>query len=212
MFDHYDRFGGDFYHRQWLSKNPLQRWFHGNRYRIAERTVLKWGGVASRVLDIGCGSAEWNQSGLDVMGVDLNAQLLEYGKQSGQLSKYEVGDILEVDLPPASFDVVTAFETLEHMANYRGVIGRGAALLKPGGVMIVSVPYDTWLSWWRPLFFLQVMYRGYLKNDDYYKARCGHVNHFSPRSIQAALTDAGLHLERCFSMKRFTIFAVARKP
>jgi len=35
----YKNIGGDFYHNQTISKNPLRRWFHLNRYRIANSLV-----------------------------------------------------------------------------------------------------------------------------------------------------------------------------
>ncbi|MCK4464065.1 MAG: glycosyltransferase, partial [Candidatus Omnitrophica bacterium] len=66
-------------------------------------------------------------------------------------------------------------------------------------------------SMWRPLFFLQVLLQGYIFRNPYYRARCGHVNHFSPEKIKKAFTKYGFNVDLIFDMRKFTIFLCAQK-
>jgi len=44
------------------------------------------------------------------------------------------------------FDIVLAMEVVEHVADIGIFIGRCAAMLKPGGMMVVSTLSRTWKS------------------------------------------------------------------
>jgi 2-polyprenyl-6-hydroxyphenyl methylase/3-demethylubiquinone-9 3-methyltransferase len=49
-------------------------------------------------------------------------------------------------LPPATFDLVTSMEVIEHVTDPAAFIGDLAARLAPGGLMILSTPNRTTLS------------------------------------------------------------------
>ena len=208
----YEKIDKDFYKDQTESKNPLRKWFHLNRYRIAASLVKSKYKKGAKVLDVGCGSCDWNRGGLDVFGADLNKNLLDNAVANRRLTGFKICPAHQTGLPDESFDIVTAFEFLEHLTNYEEVIKEGKRLLKPGGYFIVSVPYDVPLSFWRPLFFLQVLFQGYLLQNDYYKKECGHVNHFSIDTIKNAFLKQGYWINLAFDMRRFTIFMCAQKP
>jgi len=207
----YSQVDKNFYQDQTASRNPLRKWFHVNRYRIANSLVKSKYDTDKEIVDLGCGSCEWNKDGLRVLGVDFNEGMLRCAKQDNRLYDYRVADVAETGLPAESFDIVTAFEVLEHLKDYEKVIIEAKRLLKRGGHFIISVPFDVPFSFWRPLFFLQVIFQGYILQNDYYKKRCGHVNHFSPEKISLAFVRQGLNIEYIFDMRRFTIFLCARK-
>jgi dolichol-phosphate mannosyltransferase len=92
------------------------------------------------------------------------------------------------------------------------VIVEAMRLLKAGGHCIISVPFDVPPSLWRPLFFIQVVFQGYLLGNPYYRGRCGHVNSFSVESITKAFQRRGFIVESAFVMRKLTIFLSARKP
>jgi len=201
----------DFYYRQTVSKNPIRKWFHLNRYRIANSMVKSKYEKGQKVIDLGCGSCDWNSDNLDVFGVDTNEGFLRRAKRQNRLYDYKVTDTGDTGLPDESFDIATAFEFLEHLEDYEKVIDEARRLLKNGGHFIISVPYDVVLSLWRPLFFLQVILQGYILGRSYYRARCGHVNHFSPEKIKNVFTKHGFNVELLFDMRKFTIFLCAQK-
>ena len=202
-----------FYLKQTQSNNPLRRWFHLNRYKISNSLVKSKCKNQARIIDLGCGSCDWNREKLNVFGVDLNKNFLELARKDERLSDYKIAGAADTGLPAESFDVATAFEFLEHIDDYKKVIAEAKRLLKKGGFFIVSVPYDVLFSLWRPLFFVQVLFRGYLLNDKYYKMKCGHINHFSPRKLCRTLVKNGFLIDFLFVMRGFTIFLCAvKKP
>lgn len=207
----YERTAGSFYHDQTVSRNPLRRWFHVNRYRIANSLVKGVYRPGHKVVDFGCGSCDWNTDRLDVFGIDLNGSLLERAKAEKRLLDYRILEAHRSGLLDQSFDIATAFEFLEHVPHYEEVIREARRVLRDGGYFIASVPYDVVMSCWRPLFFLQVILQGYILGDPYYKKRCGHVNHFSRRTIEEAFSRSGFEVDLIFDMRRFTIFLRGRK-
>lgn len=207
----YENIEKDFYYNQTVSKNPLRKWFHLNRYRIANSLVKSKYKKGQKVIDFGCRSCDWNRDNLDVFGVDANEGFLRRAKQENRVYDYKVTNTSDIELPDESFDIATAFEFLEHLEDYEKVIKEAGRLLKKGGSFIVSVPYDVILSLWRPLFFMQVILQGYIFGNPYYRERCGHVNHFSPEKIRNAFTKHGFTVEFVFDMRKFTIFLCAYK-
>jgi len=207
----YEDIKEDFYFKQTVSKNPLRKWFHLNRYRIANSLVISKYKDGQKIIDFGCGTCDWNTENLLVFGVDTNESFLKRAKQENRLYDYMINDSGDTKLPPETFDIATAFEFLEHVEDYEKVIKEAHRLLKKGGYFIISVPYDVTFSMWRPLFFLQVLLQGYVFGNPYYKARCGHINHFSPDTIRKAFTKYGFNVELIFDMRKFTIFLCAQK-
>ncbi|HEV2326202.1 MAG TPA: class I SAM-dependent methyltransferase [Terracidiphilus sp.] len=95
------------------------------------------------ILDLGCSSgafleslsaADWKLYGIEMSAESAKAAQRRTG------AKVFVGDILDADFPPASFDVITCFDVLEHLYEPRRVMGKVAEWLKPGGIFYVLVP------------------------------------------------------------------------
>lgn len=201
----------NFYHDQTVSKNPLRKWFHLTRYKIANSLVKKMSSEEAKIVDLGCGSCDWNIDHLKLLGVDINKDLLQLAQEKNRLSDYKIADATNTGLPTGSFEIVTAFEFLEHVSDYDKVIKEAHRLLKEGGVCVISVPFDVFFSLWRPLFFMQVLLQGYIFGDVYYRKRCGHINHFSVKKIKTVFLKHGFEEEQIFVMKGFTIFGVFKK-
>jgi ubiquinone/menaquinone biosynthesis C-methylase UbiE len=201
----------DFYEKQKRSINPLRRWFHTNRYRIANSLIKARYRQGTRIVDLGCGSCDWNVDRLPVSGVDLNDGLMRVGRERGRLTECLVGAASQTGFPDNSVDVITGFEFLEHLHDPGTVICEMFRVLRPGGCAIATVPYDTWVSLWRPLFAVQTLLQGYVFGHAYYRRQCGHVQHFSPASLAAEFVRAGFTIDQLFSMRRMSIFLVAVK-
>lgn len=200
-----------FYHNQTISRNPLRKWFHLNRYRIANSLVKSRYEKGKKIIDLGCGSCDWNTDNLSVFGIDFNENLLKVGKQKNRLYDYKVANAANTGLPDGSFDIVVAFEFLEHVKDYEEVVKESKRLLKESGYCIISVPFEDQFSLWRPLFFIQVLFKGYIYGDPYYKKRCGHINHFSVEKIKKDFLKHGYNVNLVFNMRRLTIFLCAQK-
>ncbi len=203
----------EFYDEQANSPNPLRRWFHRSRHLQVRRLVEKYNPERALVIDIGCGNVVWNWNNeFNVVGVDINPEALQYNLAQGRLVRAihaSVEDIVGMEDNTANLAVCS--EVIEHIPNFWDVMKEAYRVLKPGGYFIVTVPYDTTLSFWAPLFHLQCLYQGHIKKDEYYQQKCGHVNYFSPRTILMYLEAVGFRPVEQFNMKRFTIFTVVQK-
>lgn len=101
---------------------------------------------ASRVLEIGCGTGNtlaWlkaNKRCTWVGGVELVHEAAN--KARSKLDAIYEGDVEVLDLPieAESLDAILCLDTLEHMVDPWRVVQRMHTLLKPGGVLIVSIP------------------------------------------------------------------------
>ena len=108
---------------------------------LGKLAVLKPGRHV-RVLDMGCGTGcllrALREAGYDdVWGVELSTYAAARAR-SVEGAKVFTGDILDVDLPLASFDVINATEVIEHLRDPRASFQRIESLLAPGGVVIYS--------------------------------------------------------------------------
>ena len=79
-------------------------------------------------------------------------------------------------------------EIIEHLENPRHFVRQCAALLKPGGGLILSTPnLDT------PRSILNFVQRGTFKFfDDHHHAKDGHITPLSQWQLKTAIADAGL--------------------
>jgi 2-polyprenyl-6-hydroxyphenyl methylase/3-demethylubiquinone-9 3-methyltransferase len=105
--------------------------------------------AGKRALDVGCGAGllcePLARLGAEVTGVDAAAPNIAAAKGhaagSGLAIDYRCGELGELDLP--GFDLVTSMEVIEHVADKPAFIAALAAVLKPGGLMILSTPNRT---------------------------------------------------------------------
>ena len=114
---------------------------HVARYAFARRYAQ-----GKRVLDAGCGtgygSAELAQSAAEVTGVDIAADAIEYARTNYPIAglRFIESSCTAVPFPPESFDVLVAFEVIEHLPDFRAFLDESARVLAPGGLFIVSSP------------------------------------------------------------------------
>ncbi|MFT4243265.1 MAG: bifunctional 2-polyprenyl-6-hydroxyphenol methylase/3-demethylubiquinol 3-O-methyltransferase UbiG [Acidovorax sp.] len=104
--------------------------------------------AGKRVLDVGCGGGiladSMARKGAHVTGIDLSSKALRVAQlhaleaQTSQIQYREVSAEALAQEQPASFDVVTCMEMLEHVPDPASVVRACAALVKPGGWVFFS--------------------------------------------------------------------------
>jgi len=107
----------------------------------AVRWLLKGPLTGRKVLDVGTGYgyllAELEQRfDMTATGVELSSQEAKFGKEVLGVDLINC-PLSDSGLQPSSFDVVTCFEVIEHVARPRDFIDELLRYLKPDGVMIV---------------------------------------------------------------------------
>ena len=137
---------GDLAHKWWDKTSEFKPLHEINPLRLNWINSL----VAlegKRVLDVGCGGGILSESmhfkGADVTGIDLGEKALNVAKlhqlESGAKVDYQYISVEQLAVQqPASFDVVTCMEMLEHVPDPATIVAACAKLVKPGGSVFFS--------------------------------------------------------------------------
>ncbi len=112
---------------------------HIARYRFAEALT---GGRT--VLDAGCGVGYGSEilarKAARVYAVDLAAEAVSAGARDYAEVRFVQGSCTRLPFQDASLDVVVAFEVIEHLEDWRGLLAEARRALKADGQLLVSTP------------------------------------------------------------------------
>jgi SAM-dependent methyltransferase len=114
---------------------------HLARYTFAARLARD-----KRVLDAGCGagygSAELANAAQSVVGIDCAIEAVNFARANYTLPnlRFEQADCSALPLGDAAFDLVVAFEVIEHLGNWRDFLLEVRRVMAPNGQFIVSTP------------------------------------------------------------------------
>src|SRR5229473_3041664 len=135
--------------------NPLRlTYIRDAACRKFERNVKSLNCLSGlRILDIGCGAGllcePFTRLGAQVIGVDPSATNIAAAKlhaDKAQLSiDYRCTTVEQMDVRER-FDIVLAMEVIEHVTDVGVFLNRCAAMLKPGGLMVISTLNRNWKS------------------------------------------------------------------
>jgi cyclopropane fatty-acyl-phospholipid synthase-like methyltransferase len=123
--------------------------------------------VGARVVDLGCGSGEpitrfLSDAGLDVIGVDSAARLLDYARRAVPHATFVLDDIRTVELI-GSFDGIVAWDSVFHIPrdDHAGLFTRMAEWLKPGGHLLLSLGGSEESGFTSDMYGATFFYSGY---------------------------------------------------
>src|SRR5262245_28516462 len=140
---------------------------------------------AGTLLDVGCGRGDlagaFVRHGWRVVGVEPSSSACTIARGRGVDAR--VGTLETVSLEAGSFDAVVMTHALEHVPDVRADLGRIHRLLRPGGVLVISVP--NFASWQRERF-----------GADWFPLELPrHRTHFTPSSLGYVLTHQGFEVD-----------------
>lgn len=96
------------------------------------------------LLEIGCGKGHLMQVAgfhYDVEGLEVSEHATR-DMEADLRRRIRIGDVEHISLPEDRYDVVVAFNVLEHLTSPATVLTRLALALKPDGVLVGSVPLN----------------------------------------------------------------------
>ncbi|HAH08617.1 MAG TPA: SAM-dependent methyltransferase [Alphaproteobacteria bacterium] len=147
------------------------------------------------VLDLGCGAgrhlhALYYSTRTNGVGVDLGFEDVVRTRQgfeaapdmdagSGRWFGLSVADARTLPFADERFDAIICSEVLEHIHDYKIVLGECLRLLKPGGQLAISVPrfFPEWLCW--------------KLAPGYHQTPGGHVQIFKDVELRKVIEDQG---------------------
>ncbi|MBT8149473.1 MAG: class I SAM-dependent methyltransferase [Pseudomonadales bacterium] len=151
----------------------------------------------STVLDLGCGEgrhcihAYLLHDSIRSVGVDLNfsdlrsaqKKLGEFPVEPSAQANKQIGlycaNGLQLPFATHSFDVVICSEVLEHIADYPAMLGEITRVVKPDGVLAISVPraWPEHICWWLC--------------EAYHRVEGGHIRIFNAARLQREIGQFG---------------------
>lgn len=98
-----------------------------------------------KIVDAGCGFAKWviylHRRAYNIVGIDNNELALSKLKAFDSTLQVEMGDILNIKYPDNYFDAYISMGVVEHFEQGpQAPLNEAYRLLKPGGLIFVSVP------------------------------------------------------------------------
>jgi SAM-dependent methyltransferase len=166
-------------------------WFRA-RNALIVWALGKYGTGVSSFMEIGCGTGFVLQGiscafpNIRFVGSDIYPEGIAFAAEritGGEFMQMDASQIPYI----AEFDAIGAFDVIEHIVDDEAVLQQMYQALKPGGLLLLSVPQHRWL--WSAV-------------DDY---AC-HVRRYTMRELNDKLLNAG------FTIKRSTSFVTSLLP
>ena len=141
-------------------------------------------------LDVGCGAGLLAEPlarlGAKVTGIDASPEVIEIARdhaaRRGLEIDYRVGDVQQLE---GQFDLVTAMEVIEHVADPAAFVKALAKRLAPGGLLVMSTPNAT--GWSRLLMIVVAEGTGRIPRGTHNFERF-----IGPERMKLLLAEAGL--------------------
>ena len=157
-------------------------WYIGRRQILAsfvEDICRRVTDRRPRILDVGCGTGREPADALkygDAEGVDVSEDALAFCRERGW-TRCELGAGEELPYEDGTFDLVTAFDVVEHMDDDLAGLREMCRVLRPGGRVLLFVP--TFMFLWG------------LQDDV-----SNHRRRYRLPELQRVLEQAGFEIER----------------
>lgn len=160
-------------------------WFRG-RSDLIEWALRRYFPAAREMLEIGCGTGyvldrlHCAFPDLALSGSELFAEGLAFARERlGNAVSLRQADAMNLQMHEA-FDVIGAFDVIEHIEDDRRVLANLYDAIRPGGGVMLTVPQHAWL---------------WSRTD---VAAC-HVRRYSGQELRERLTGAGFEVVRMTS-------------
>lgn len=136
-------------------------------------------GAKAKALEIGCAVGRFLQElsafGA-VSGIDISSYGIEACRRKGFSDTYQE-DVLKMHFASGTFDLVCALDVLEHIQDDSGALVQAHRVLKPGGMLLLTVPANKFI--WGP-----------------HDLASSHKRRYCARELKDKLIRAGFRIER----------------
>lgn len=223
-----------------MAELDQRHWWYRARREVLAALIRRLAKPPKRgsLLEIGCGTGH----NLSMLGQFGEVDALELDDQARAIAQHRLGrEVMSAPLPELAgvpdrhYDLIGAFDVIEHIADDRSALASIAAKLKPGGKFVMSVPAHPWM--WSAHDVVNHHQRRYSKRSlkaliDGSPLRLVSIGYFNSLLFPAAVAqrmaskargkdDANLHLppaplnsvlERTFAFERRLIGRVPLPP
>jgi SAM-dependent methyltransferase len=117
--------------------------------KIINSALDKYLKTHDQIIEAGCGLGQWvyvlTKKGFNIIGIDNYKEIIDKMPKNYDLN-IKFGNVLDLDFPDSAFDSYISFGVAEHFKEGPQLLLREAArVLKPGGILFISVPQINYL-------------------------------------------------------------------
>lgn len=180
----------------WGTEVPRRGNLKSSGTLILGGVLMSLSGVSGKILDVGCGGGQFSRAvkkyrpDLEVVGIDAGKDAISYAKKMSKRIDCKVADATNLPLKDSEFDAVISIEVLEHIKEYKKMISEIRRVLKPNGVVYLSVSCEK--SLWTIPGVLGLL------GFDYTRKSFGHINKLSYKDLLSDFKKAGFEIRKIF--------------
>jgi len=180
------------------------------------QTIFEWIplGDDARILDCACGRGFYlnmirRVSQCALAGLELEDEIIRKAQRNvGHLPGITLtrGNIYALPFPDNWFDGVILSEILEHVDDDVAGLREARRVLKPGGVVAITVPNANYPFWWDPINkTLETLFRTKIRRGPLAGIWANHVRLYTREQLRTAVERAGfaVEAERAFTHASF---------
>jgi ubiquinone/menaquinone biosynthesis C-methylase UbiE len=176
------------------------------------------------VLDCGCGMGFYLMTmgklrNVKLFGVDGDLSRLTWAERERVPAELASIDIHDLPFPDNTFDKVLMTEVLEHIADDRRALREIYRVLKPGGVLALSVPHANYPFLWDPInkTIEKLGLRPIRNAGPITGLWSNHWRLYRPSDLHDVMTSAGLRIEAleeqthyAFPLIHFIVYSIGK--
>lgn len=131
-----------------------RHWFYAGKRQIVKHWLdqTKKPLATDLLVDCGAGTGKFASemiSRCQVFAIDDHEESLELARRNLGPDRVKKGTCVNLPLPSNSVDLLTALDVIEHIDDDRGAMREFARVVRPGGVVVITVPalMALWSDW-----------------------------------------------------------------
>lgn len=210
--------------------------YYSERINKSKKHMMKYikflrkGSSSVNLLDVGCGEGYYVrdalEEGIDAYGIDTSSYAVENALDEVK-DRISFGSITEIPFGDEEFDVMTAFDVIEHIhpKDTLDAVAEIRRVLKPDGIIIITTPSSNFGDWVSDLTHINVRPPKFWKlilEEHNFEVRLFYVPSFLkyymknripvPDSIEFLVEEPFRYMLGRYYARKGRLYLVAKKP
>jgi len=205
---------------QVLLRNEADMAFRRRAIRLLDWLDLQDG---ENVLDCGCGMGFYLMTmgslrSLRLTGVDADEARLQWARRERVPANLLRTDIERLPFADCTFDKILFSEVLEHLSDDAAGLRELLRVLRPSGILAISVPHAQYPLWWDPINRIWIALGGRpFRTGPIAGIWSNHERLYDPDLLVARLQEAGFRVEHMeeathysFPFAHFLVYGIGK--
>ncbi|MCX6624267.1 MAG: methyltransferase domain-containing protein [Acidobacteria bacterium] len=203
-----------------LLRNEADMAFRRRAFRLLDWLELNDG---EEVLDCGCGMGFYLMTmaalrALRLTGIDGDEGRLRWARRECVPAHLLRTDVEHLPFADGRFDKILLSEVLEHLSDDAAGLRELWRVLRPGGILAISVPHARYPFWWDPINRVWIALGGQpIRSGPVAGIWSNHQRLYEPETLLARVQQAGFRVERMeeathysFPLAHFLVYGIGK--